>query len=95
MVNDKVVLPTVHLSNELIAEILKSTLGYIQSLFRRDAAANELPSTDEIQEEVDVVRQELYENGMAIYFLIRRNLPYRMNGLFRTLFCYVYFLNVN
>ncbi len=76
MVNDKVVLPTVHLSNELIAEILKSTLGYIQSLFKRDAAANELPSTDEIQEEVDVVRQELYENGMAIYFLIRRNLPY-------------------
>ena len=76
MVNDKVVLPTVHLSNELIAEILKSTLGYIQSLFKRDAAANELPSTDEIQEEVDVLRQELYENGIAIYFLIRRNLPY-------------------
>lgn len=49
------------LANELIAETRKSKLEYFPSIFRRDEAANELPSMEEIQAEVDAVRQELYE----------------------------------
>lgn len=49
------------LANELIAETRKSKLEYFQSILKRDEAANELPSMEEIQAEVDAVRQEFYE----------------------------------
>ena len=51
----------IRLANELIAETRKSKLEYFQSIFKRDEAANELPSMEEIQAEVDAVRQALYE----------------------------------
>ena len=49
------------LANELIAQTRKSKLEYFQSVFRGNEAVDELPSMGEIQEEVDAVRQELYE----------------------------------
>lgn len=48
------------LANELIAETKKSKLENFQSFFKGDEA-DELPSMEEIQAEVDTVRQKLYE----------------------------------
>lgn len=48
------------LANELIAETQKSKLENFQSFFKGDEA-DELPSMEEIQAEVDTVRQKLYE----------------------------------
>lgn len=48
------------LANELIAETKKTKLEHFQSFFKGDEAA-ELPSMEEIQAEVDTVRQKLYE----------------------------------
>lgn len=49
------------LANELIAETRKSKLEYFQNIFKGDEAADGLPSMEEIQTEVDAVRQKLYE----------------------------------
>ncbi|EOS09590.1 hypothetical protein [Phocaeicola sartorii] len=49
------------LANELIAQTRKSKLEYFQGVFKGNEAVDELPSMGEIQEEVDAVRQELYE----------------------------------
>lgn len=49
------------LANELIAETRKSKLEYFQSIFKGDETADGLPSMEEIQTEVDAVRQKLYE----------------------------------
>lgn len=48
------------LANELIAETKKSKLENFQSFFKGNEA-DELPSMEEIQAEVNTVRQELYE----------------------------------
>lgn len=48
------------LANELIAETKKSKLENFQSFFK-GGEADELPSMEEIQAEVDTVRQKLYE----------------------------------
>lgn len=49
------------LADELIAQTRKSKLEYFQRVFKGDEAVDELLSMGEIQEEVDAVRQELYE----------------------------------
>ncbi len=47
-----------NLANELIAEIRRNKLAYFQQMFQGDG---NLPTMEEIQEEVNVVRQERYE----------------------------------